>query len=195
MNIGNQHGNRTDPREQERQWLQFVERVRAGETIPFADQWSVFRSIYAGRAAAGVPPPAWIPTEEQVAKSNIGQLIGELGLSGYDALHRWSLEDRAGFWAVVIERLGIVFETPPGMTADFSGGVEEVRWLPGARMNISDSCFRADPDRPAVLWAREQDDEPQVTTYGELEALVDRAAGGFARLGLPGEAPWPCSCR
>ena len=29
----------------------------------------------------------------------------------FNALIRWSLKDRAGFWAAVIERLGIVFET------------------------------------------------------------------------------------
>ncbi len=186
MNQGGQDINyRPDPRDQERQWLSFAQRVRAGEDIPFAEQWNAFRDIYAGRAAEDGPPPAWIPGEEQAANSNLDRLTAELGLPDYQALHRWSLEDRDGFWAAVIERLGIVFETPPEKTADFSSGVEDVRWLPGARMNITDSCFRAEPDRPAVVWAREQDKEPQVTTYGELEALVNRAAGGFARLGLP----------
>ncbi len=185
MNGGNQQNNRPDPFEQERQWLRLGQRIRDGETLPFADQWDAFREIYAGRAAAEGPPPAWMPTEDQISKSNIGKLIGEVGLADYDALYRWSLEDRAGFWAAVIERLGIVFDHPPDATADFSAGVEEVRWLPGARMNITDSCFQADPDRPAVIWAREQDDERQVTSYGELEALVNRAAGGIARLGLP----------
>jgi len=186
MNAGSQENIAgPGPREQERQWLRFAERIRGGEAIPFADQWAAFREIYAERSAADGPPPAWIPTEEQIGQSNIGQLIGELGLSGYDALHRWSLEDRAGFWAAVIERLGIVFDRLPDATADFTGGVEEVRWLPGARINITDSCFRAAADRPAVVSASEQDEEPLVTTYGELEALVNRAAGGFAGLGLP----------
>jgi acetyl-CoA synthetase len=185
MNGSSQENSRPDPREQERQWPAFVERVRGGEEIPFAEQWAAFCSIYAGRAPEDGPPPAWIPDGEQVAGSQLGRLMADLGLPDYEALYRWSLEDRAGFWAAVIKRLGIVFETPPGATADITGGVEEVRWLPGARMNITDSCFQADPDRPAVIWAREKEEEPQVTTYGELKVLVNRASCGFARLGLP----------
>ncbi len=123
MNQGGQDINyRPDPRDQERQWLSFAQRVRAGEDIPFAEQWNAFRDIYAGRAAEDGPPPAWIPGEEQAANSNLDRLTAELGLPDYQALHRWSLEDRDGFWAAVIERLGIVFETPPEKTADFSAG-------------------------------------------------------------------------
>jgi len=176
---------RPDPREQERQWLQLVKQLRSGAEIPFADQWAAFRDIYQDRAPEDGPPPAWIPSREQAAGSQIGRLITNLGFSSYEDLHRWSLEDRAGFWSAVIEGLGIVFDRPPEATADFSGGVEEVRWLPGARMNITDSCFSADPHRPAVILAREQDETLQVTSYGELEALVNRAAGGFTGLGLP----------
>ena len=189
MSGNGNHGGRTDAAEQERQWLDVIERVRGGEGISFAEQWEAFREVYRGRSPEDGPPPAWVPDEARAARSNVGRLIAELGLEDYADLHRWSVEDRAGFWAAVVEHLGIVFETAPRETADFSGGVEETVWLPGARMNITESCFLADADRPAVISAREQDDELQVTTYGELQALVGRAAGGFARLGLaPGSA-------
>lgn len=79
MNAGSQeNSNGPDPREQERQWLRFAERIRGGEAIPFADQWAAFRDRYTNRAAAAGPPPAWIPTTEQIDQSNLGRLIGEL---------------------------------------------------------------------------------------------------------------------
>jgi len=176
---------RPDAREQERQWFELVERIRVGGAIPFAEQWAAFRRIYDGRAAVDGPPPVWRPEGERADRSNIGRLMAELGLEEYQALHRWSLEDRGGFWAAVIERLGIVFHTPPEQTADFSGGAEEARWLPGARLNISESCFGAPPGQPAVVLACEGEDGLQVTSYGELRDLVARAAAGFSRLGLP----------
>ncbi|HLK95508.1 MAG TPA: acetyl-coenzyme A synthetase N-terminal domain-containing protein, partial [Nocardioidaceae bacterium] len=36
-----------------------------------------------------------------------------LALEGYDALHRWSVEDLEGFWSAVAEFFRVRFATPP----------------------------------------------------------------------------------
>ena len=96
------------------------------------------------------------------------------------------------------------------------GGVRDPRWLPGAELNIVDSCFTTDPGRPAVVTPGLQysqdtdvpntpnapddsggpdapdapDDEALLTTtYGELESLVNRLANGLRDRNLaPGQA-------
>ncbi|MDD9948511.1 MAG: AMP-binding protein [candidate division Zixibacteria bacterium] len=88
------------------------------------------------------------------------------------------------------------------------GGVRDPRWLPGAELNIVDSCFTTDPDRPAVVTpgsnspdgpagpdgpdAPDDSGAPDVpddqalrtTTYGGLERLVNRLANGLRDRGL-----------
>ena len=94
---------------QDDKWLRFVEELRSGPGRPFEEQWAVFQDIYAGRRPEDGPPLVWRPRPEQVAGSNLGRFMAELGLRDYGELHAWSVAHRAEFWGRVIERLGIVF--------------------------------------------------------------------------------------
>src|SRR3954469_17313328 len=95
-----------------------------------------------------LPPdePAWIPTPEFIETTNIAWMMKHAGVDSYAALHAWSVQNREAYWAAAIERLGIRFAQPCSRIADLSEGVEAPRWLPGARMNIVESCFRAPAD-------------------------------------------------
>jgi acetyl-CoA synthetase len=83
-------------------------------------------------------PPAWRPTVEMAANANLTALMADAGFKYYDDLHRWSVLDPVGFWGEVIDRLGIVFSTPP--EAIVEGTPQDPTWLPGAKLNIVDSC-------------------------------------------------------
>lgn len=124
--------------------------------------------------------PTWRPDPETVRRANLTAAIRELGLASYDELYRWSIADRPGFWAHVIERLGIVFVDPPSDI--LSGPSRDPEWLPGARYNIVDSCFTAPPDRVAIVHRR--GGANQTITYGDLRSLVDRFAHGLRAAGI-----------
>src|SRR4051812_50087747 len=54
-----------------------------------------------------------------------------LALDGYDALHRWSVDDLEGFWSAITEFYGVRFATPPARVVgrgDMPGG----QGVPGA---------------------------------------------------------------
>lgn len=79
---------------------------------------------------------------------------------------------------------------------------DDMRWLPGARLNIAESalCMR-DPDAPAMLWADE--DAPDVVhsmTLGELRQRAQHFAAALSAAGhSPGAVPQslspvPCMC-
>ncbi len=178
------HQSSNEAAEQERLWAEFVTRCHAEGAPEFEEHWRVFETTFANRAAADGPSPVWMPDEQTLVASNLGRLIAEQGLADYDAFYRWSINDRAGFWAKVIEEMGVVFQREPDATLDLAGGVTQPRWLRGARLNIVDSCFVGDCDRDAIVHASESDGEIRRVSLGELERLVNRVANGLAEAGF-----------
>ena len=170
-------------RQQDQRWARYVEQLGLGSPPPFAEQWREFQRIYRNRPDGDGPPLAWRPSAEIVERSNIGRLMRELGFSGYDELQEWSVRERGAFWQVAIRRLGIVFDRPPReiLTGDYP---IDPTWLPDARLNSVESCFRAEPSKVAIIHGREGDDELRRVTYGELERLVDSFAAGFVAGGF-----------
>ncbi len=164
-----------------------------GLRAPFEVQWARFEAMDRARGPGDPPPAAWCPGPAEERDSNLARLMAGRGLGTYADLHAWSVRDRAAFWGVVAEGLGIVFSRRPDAVLDASGGPENPRWFPGAALNIADSCFRGFPARTAILSGREGTREIRRTTLGELEALVNRAARGLRARGLaPGDAVALC---
>ena len=172
----------TEAEKQTRAWQQYVGQVRRGQGGTFDEQWARFEEIFRGRLAEDGPPPVWCPPRD--AHSNLDRFMKTLGVDDYPELHRWSVTERAAFWGQVVEDLGVVFSRPPDRILDLARGVKDPEWLAGAEFNIVDSCFKASGDRPAVISANEGAPEPKVTTYGELERLVNRIANGFHEHGF-----------
>jgi len=177
-----------DSREQDDRWQAFVGQIRSGPGRPFTEHWAAYQAIFKDRRPQDGPPTAWRPSAEQSASSNLGRFIAEQGSGDYAALHRWSATKRPEFWAKVLDRLGIVFGRRPDDIVDLSAGVMDPRWLPGARLSIVDSCFRAEPRGPAIITGAEGSAALHVTTRGALEALVNRVANGLRARGFaPGD--------
>ena len=111
-------------------------------------------------------PPAWYPSQAQIAATHIAQLMTELQLPSYSDLHIWSVQHRGQFWQVMIEKLGIQFQQPYTQILDFSQGVESPQWLVGAQLNIVESCFLAPETQTAIIFQPEGGAIAPVT-YGE----------------------------
>ena len=124
--------------------------------------------------------PTWRPTTEVIADANLTELMASGGFSYYDDLHRWTVLDPTGFWGEVIDRLGIVFGRAPDAIVE--GPPEDPSWLPGARLNIVESCFTAPGDQTALVFRRHGFDHRM--SYGELQAEVARFANGLVEWGI-----------
>ena len=177
-----------DPARQDRAWREFVDRSRR-EYMPFEAHLAAFRRIFERRRSDDGPPVVWAPDESVRRRSNLQASMAAVGIDEYDDFHAWSVRDRTAFWTHTLERLGIVFTKPPDAILDTGGSVRDPRWLPGAELNIVDSCFTADPARPAVVTPGPDGQSLSTTTYGELEGLVNRVANGLRDQNLaPGQA-------
>ncbi len=173
---------------QDAAWAEWVERVRNEPPIPFEEHWTAYGEIFRERTPEDGPPVAWRPSSESIATSNLGRFMNERGFDDYEQLHAWSVSHRGDFWRAMIDRLGVVFARDPREVLDSTAGVRAARWLPGAELNCVDSIFTVDPDRAAIVSGQEGNADLEVTTYGELERLVDRVARGLVDRGhMPGE--------
>jgi len=134
-----------------------------------------------------VPPAAsWIPDQATVAAANVTTFAAELDIEGYEALHAWSVDDRAAYWAAAIRRLGIVFDRTPSAMMGRPDERRDPGWLPGARLNIAASCFTTDPDRIAVVAGHGGAIER--LSYGALQSQVARFGNSLRSAGLgPGD--------
>ena len=155
---------------------------------PFALHKFLFEWAHRDRDASLGPAPAWTPTDEDIRATNVGRMMRERGFQSVAELHAWSARERSEFWAHMIDRLGICFARPCDRLLDLDRGVEQAVWLDGAKMNIAESCFGADPDKLAVVYHDERGDSRSLS-YGGLSALVNRVAGGIRWAGFrPGDA-------
>ena len=153
---------------------------------PFALHQLLYDTVFA--EWAGAAPPAWFPSEDDIEKTNIAALMRELNLDAYEALHSWSVGNRADFWKLMIERLGIQFHRKFSEVVNLSQGDEFPKWLVDAQLNIVESCFNAPSHATAIVFQSEG--SPLSTmTYGELNALVNRVTNGLTDAGFqPGDA-------
>ena len=92
----------------------------------------------------------WVPSDGARSETHLGRLMAAHGCD-FDALHAWSVRDPEAYWAVVIDALGLRFETPPQRVLGLSEA-GQASWLPGASYNVVAACFEGrDPDGLALV--------------------------------------------
>jgi acetyl-CoA synthetase len=127
-----------------------------------------------------VEQAAWLPDADTIERANPTAAIREQVLSSYAELYDWSTADRGAFWGMVLDRLGIVFDEAPDRIV--TGPPRDPVWLPGARLNIVDSCFTAPGDKTAVVFRT--DGVNHRMSYSELRHLVNDFAHGLSLRGI-----------
>jgi len=180
------HPDRSNPDAQVRLWLEVRDvLLRHPESRwRFEVHRSLYDLAYEGRPTDAVPAPAWAPPAGSAEETNLGRLMAELGAETYEDLHGWSVAHREVYWETIVERLGIVFRRRPSRILTPSGDPSKPDWLPGAELNIAESCFQSDPDRVAIVHATEGDPAPRHMTYAQLRRIASRVASGLDGLGI-----------
>lgn len=155
---------------------------------PFAVHEYLCEAVFGNWDEAAGPRPLWIPSPLTIEHSNLRKLQKQFGLPDYQALRRWSVTHRESYWQAAIEALSIRFRRNPSKILDLAEGVEQPRWLCGARLNIVESCFQAEEDAPAILFDA-GDDRILTWSYGQLGKIVNRVANGLKELGFGPDDP------
>lgn len=124
----------------------------------------------------------WKPSASVISEANISTVMSALGIHDVPSFHRWSVSHYEEFWQRTIQQLGIIFKTPPKQLCDLSSGYASPKWLNAAKMNIVDSCFRADPQATAIIY--QDGDQLKKIRFAELEQLTNRIANSLLRSGF-----------
>jgi len=150
---------------------------------PFAMHLWAYQQIYGEAALRENPQPVWFPTKEQIGRTHVGKWCLRHECDSVSQLHLWSVRHREEFWQEVIDELEIPFDRLPHSIWDIGKSPTSPVYLPGATMNIAESCFLGDRDRPAVIF----DDEEGRTirwSLGRLQEEVQRVAGALTAAGF-----------
>ncbi|MCB1050936.1 MAG: AMP-binding protein [Acidobacteria bacterium] len=153
---------------------------------PIAVHRSVHRYFFFSLPSNQGPTPVWLAPE--AGSSRLDQFMQSAGFEDYAEFHRWSVSQPLAFWHQAIERVGIRFQRPAQAVCQQPLDVTRPNWLPGALLNIAESCFTAEPNAIAIRTASEHNPTISEITYAELFEQTQQVAAGLRRLGFgPGD--------
>ena len=142
-------------------------------------------------------PIAWTPTEEVKERAQLTKFMKQVGVSTFDELYQFSINDVEKFTAEVLRFLDIKFDPPYKKLLDLSDGIEFPNWCGSAGFNVVSHCvdrWQTDEmkDQPAIIWEGEEgletnEGEPgetQTLSYKELMYQVGDCAAGLRANGF-----------
>ena len=127
--------------------------------------------------------PFWTPSEKIKSSSNIFKMMQKHQFSSYNEFWKWSVINKERFWSETVDNLEIKLKEPYTSILDISKGIEQPKWLQGAKLNIVDSCFQNDNDATAIVYQKEFGVIQKVSQF-ELEKLVNRIANSLRKMGV-----------
>lgn len=135
----------------------------------------------------------WRPSTAQIEASRMEafrrwvNLRYNLQLDDYQALHRWSIEQRAAFWQTLADYFHVHWHTPPSQVLREGAQMPDAQWFANATLNFAEHLLRRRDDRPAVVAIRE-DGQRQAFTHAQLAAQVAGLQNALKAAGIvPGD--------
>lgn len=137
----------------------------------------------------------WQAGPERRAAANLTRYLDWLAargrrFDGYADLHRWSVEDLAGFWSSLAEYFDLILEGPVDQVVT-DDPMPRTRWFTGTRMNYAEHVLRnegrGDPGRPMLdAWSELR--ERQVLSWEAVGTQVLKLATRLRDMGIgPGD--------
>ena len=105
-------------------------------------------------------PIAWRPSPDVIERAQLTCFMRQVGVSNFDELYRFSIDDVEKFTAEVLKFLDIKFDPPVEKLLDTSNGAAFPNWCAGAGLNITEMCldrWQTDEmkNQPAIIWEGE----------------------------------------
>ena len=136
--------------------------------------------------------PLWTPSPERAAQASmtdfrrLAEEKTNQTFPDYAALHAWSTEHPADFWAFYAEHSRITFETPPERIMS-DDPMPYTEWFEGATLNYAQALLHpptlADDNVTAIVAVDETGRERRLS-YAELRLEVARCAAALTRSGV-----------
>ena len=133
-------------------------------------------------------PVAWTPSDEVKERAQLTRFMRQVGVSTFDELYEFSINDVEKFTEEVLKFLDIKFDPPYEKLLDLSNGVEFPNWCAGAGLNVVSHCLdrwigTEIEKQPAVIWESEGGQIKEFS-YSQLKSDVEACAAGLRSYGL-----------
>ncbi|WP_336798942.1 acetoacetate--CoA ligase [Kaistia sp. MMO-174] len=132
--------------------------------------------------------PLWVPSAARLAdhpmthfRAAAAEWTG-LPLPDHDALHQWSIDDRAAFWDLVWDFCGVEGDKGERLLVD-GDRMPGARFFPDATLNFAENLLRVSGDDDAlVFWG--EDRVKRRLSWDDLHALVSRLQQALVAAGV-----------
>lgn len=132
------------------------------------------------------PAPIWAPTQKDILDSHLNALMLRCESDSLASLETYWQTNPNNFWTQIVKCLGIQLAEPAQAILKFDDP-RNPEWLAAAKLNITQSCFQADPESIAIRFAGPEQIVEEIT-YGELLSQVQLLAAQLLNAGfVPGD--------
>jgi acetoacetyl-CoA synthetase len=134
-------------------------------------------------------PILWTPDPARVAAStmatfrDVASERAGIAMPDYDALWRWSIEERAAFWSLLWEFCDIRASKGWDDVLVNGDAMPGAKWFPGARLNYAENLLRRRDGGEAIVCWRENGSRSAMT-FRELYDRVGAFAAWLKRQGV-----------
>ena len=136
----------------------------------------------------------WQPSAERIAASNLVKFAAcvrerrGVAVDDYAALHRWSIERPAEFWAELAHFCNVIGDFGTGPVLQHGTGLpdtpmQRARWFADAQLNFAENLLRYRDEHVAIVFVNERG-ERRTLSYRQLHAEVGRVAAGLVAAGV-----------
>ena len=130
----------------------------------------------------------WTPTADQIAASNIGQVMSEKQCANYEELHQWSVTHKAEFLEISLKRLGITFQQEPADLVARPDNGANPGFLEGASFNIVESCFKNKRQEQTAIRSHNNDGQVVDMSFAALQKRMGQIIASLESFQLsPGD--------
>ena len=131
----------------------------------------------------------WQPSADRVANANLtrfARMVRErhgVNVDRYEALHRWSVENREAFWSLVWEFGEVVGDRGDGPVLVDGDRMPGAKWFPEARLNFAENLLRRRDDATGIVF-RGEDRVRSSLSFRELHDAVSGLARALRAAGV-----------
>ena len=132
--------------------------------------------------------PLWTPSAERIASAPLtafkalASVRAGRPFATYAELHRWSIDDREGFWDLLWDFCGVTGDKGERLLVD-GDRMPGARFFPDARLNFAENLLRGAGPGDAMVF-RGEDKVQRRLSWDELRALVSRLQQLLLSLGV-----------
>lgn len=131
--------------------------------------------------------PLWQPSDASIKQANLTRFMQQLGITGYDELYRFSIQNNEEFWSRLWDFCKIIALTKGDIFLENKEDIEKALFFPQAKLNFAENLLRFRGDNIAIQFYGE-DKVQQTFTYDEIYIEVAKIADTLKKWGIkPGD--------